>query len=1075
MKKIIALLLSVAALCAAGAVNAAEPAGKTIYRISSEDKITNGWVDGRGINKGDMSVWTQKNASGGMYSYVISILKGGKVGERSAKATTNGMFSNIDVDTTALQFYCDPWNVSDELRFGLSCWGLDTRDGNASYIGGFSGIGVPLNQYLDRSIKGWQLVTIPLADLRDNGTFDPMWDSQMTKFDWGRIAGFYFSEVNTNESTEKSLLLARIDDVRLIRYINEPSDVKVTETANGGYVSWKLPYNAEGTVLYKDGVEVKRFASEVTGASLEPGEYELQSYGADMYSVNVPVTVGTLPENAPAKSGSATVSDVKVISDGGKDVIFWNDSADGKYYYVFKNGKLVAKTADKYVMLTPNANDTEAAKSKVNISGTASAESEVTLLINDNSGNLPYYEQVTADKDGKYAFAVSTTLDLSAATVTVNADGEAMDPKTDSRVSYAVKAQSSYSVASGDENGITEAAEAESTVNEYKLVDFKYEGAKGEVTNDFYELSNIEKLIVKIKNSGAARSASLLMASYTADGSLTRMATKNIYLTPGEAEYKVKANVVPAAHDGGTVKVFLWDGTDTMEPLCDTLAKRNNPQSMATYTLSVNPENYQTIDGWGFSPQFDTRFDANGIPSNTEDEWTEMYEKLFYDLGATTSRFFLNSTLLDEEGKEMNYLYTYEEQVDINEISRAVAENRINWNKVDVAVRNIARSVEYGISDYMLSMESPPRAMLEHRIYTYGSWTSSPMYFLRSDCVDLYCDVILKELDYITKTNGLPAPVALSLQNEPENGAYTPRYDSVIYKQMVVALREALDNNGYSSIKLIGPESSSYPGTATPAGNGAKDIFGKVDEEYAAALDGIAVHSYEVTYKQEEFDNAVWQYANPPEVLKDKFRWQTEYCVGGDAKPGPTYEMNTAQKAFRILSSDVGWAGNSRWYYWLGYYHCYVAMEDRVSEISWAPNSNGEVKLISMTLGHGYGFEFYTNKVYDLLRMIYTNVPVGSTVKHVTLSEDCTDIVNDCKHLTDVIAFENGDSSVVVLTNDTDKDMSFEYSGLKGTSATTYGLVNYVDSIVDMGSQPVVDGTVNVVVPKDSIVLVKTK
>lgn len=1071
MKKIMALLLSIVALCAVGTVNAEEPCGKTIYRITYENKVVNGWVDGRSVNKGDISIWTQKNASGGQYSYAISLLTGGTVGEKASKATTNGMFSNIDVDTTALQFYIDPWNINDDFKFGLSCWGLDTRQENSSYIGGFSAIGIQLNPYLDYSKSGWQLVTIPLADLRDNGTFDPMYDSQMTEFDWGRIAGIYFTATNTNDS-EKALRLARLDDVRLIRYLNEPNDVKVTETADGGYVSWKLPYNAEGTVLYKNGAEVKRFASEVTAASVEPGEYELQSYGDGMYSVKIPVTVGSLSENAPAKNGSSTVSSVKMLSDGGKDIIFWDDGAEDKTYYVFRNGKLVAKTADKYVMLTP---DTESAKSKVNISGIASAGSEVILLIDDNSGKLPYFEQVTADGDGQYAFAVITDLDLSAAAVTVNVDGETADVKNDNGITYKVKSMTEYSVAVGNEDGISETVTAESAGTGIKLEDCKYENAKGEVTTDFYELARIENLIVKIQNNGKARSASLLTAAYTADGDLTKMAVKRIYLTPGEAEYRIKSEVIPSAHDGGTVKVFLWEDTVAMEPLCDTLTKYNNPQAVSSYTLSVNEEDYQKISGWGFSPQFDMTFDSLGINTSEADEWTEAYEALFYDLGATTSRFFLDAMLLDEDGKEMNYLYTDEELVDINEISKAVAENRINWKKADVAVNNIARSVKYGISDYMISMGTPPRAMLEHKIFTYGSWTSNPVYFLREDCVDLYCDVIVKELDYITKTKGLPAPLALSLQNEPENGAYVPRYEAAIYKKMAVALRESLDLNGYEAIKLIGPECSSYPGTATAAGNGAKDIFGKVDEEYANALDAIAVHSYEVTYSQSEFDNAVWQYANTPEVLKGKDKWQTEYCVGTAAEPGATFEMNVAQKAFQTLSADVGWAGNSRWYYWLGYYHCYVAMQDRVSEISWAPDSNGEVKNNSMTLGHGYGIEFYKNKVYDMLQMIYTNVPVGSTVKRVTLSENCTDIVNECKHLTDVIAFENGDSSVVAMMNNTDKDMAFEYSGLKGTTAEIYGILNYVDSVSNMGGREVADGKISLVIPKDSIVLVKTK
>ena len=347
--------------------------------------------------------------------------------------------------------------------------------------------------------------------------------------------------------------------------------------------------------------------------------------------------------------------------------------------------------------------------------------------------------------------------------------------------------------------------------------------------------------------------------------------------------------------------------------------------------------------------------------------------------------------------------------------------------------------------------------------------------------MDLYCDVILKELDYITKTKGLPAPTALSLQNEPENGAYNARYGANIYKKMLVALRKTLNENGYGSIKLLGPECSSYPGTATTAGDStglagdSTGIFSKVDREYADALDIIGVHSYEAGAPSiEDYDEGIRQYANPPEILQGKDKWQTEYCVSDSVEPGKNFEMTIAQKEFKILSADIGWGGNNVWYHWAGYYWYYTPLADRATEISYAPK-NGEVRFVTMTLGYGVGVEYYKNKTYDMLQMIFKNVPVGSVVKRVTLSDNCPEIINECKHLTDVVAFENGNSSIVALTNDSEEDLSFEYSNLKGTTAKCYAIVNGISSVADMGTKQVIDGKVKVVIPKDSIVLIKTQ
>ena len=1061
MKKISIVLLTLCMLFASVSVMAAEPSGKALYPVYN-DRFNSGWINGRRIGAGMLGEW-QKLTPGTDGNSIMFQIGAGEDGDKAAAAVADGVMPCLDVDNSALQFWLIPYSSDNEWSVGLTCWGLDVRQNNTGYIGGFSAIYVPIADYADISegtLNKWQLVTIPLSDIREKGVFDQYSDTQMTEFDWYRVSGIYVTA--TNRGYTKTTKIAALNDINVIRYLNEPTGIGITETANGGYVSWKLPEDAEGTVIYKDGSEIKRVAAPVTSCYLEQGTYELQSYGADMYSLKEQVTVNNLTADTPVLKGEPTVRNAKFISDNGKDILIWDDTADSKYYYIFRDGKLCARTSLHSAVLTLGENTGY----KITVKGKADAGEMVTVMATDSTGGgQPYFEQTSADENGDFIFSFIT--ETSPSDIKLNCGGNIIDAKTDKDISCTMQPTETYSVCGGDENEATQTVEFTSADREIAISECLYEDSDGNLTNDFYSLSSIEKLNVKIKNNAESKSAALIMGVYDSDNNLIKTSKKDIYLIPGEETYKIDAKIVPAANDGCTVKLFLWDGTGAMEPICKPAAIKNNKQTLKEYTLSVNEEDYQTIKGWGLSPDLTMNYSATAI--NNLDNWTEASEALYKDLGATMTRSFLAAKLL-EDGKEMGFSYP-DELVDIEKIRSAVEEDRISWKDVDATVAQVARSVRYGINDYIISMSSPPRAMLMYETYY---WSDKPYYFLREDCVDLYCDVILKELDYITKTNGLPSPTALSLQNEPENGGYTPRYRPDMYKKMLVALRKVLNENGYADVKLFGPECSSYPGTSASAGD-STGIFSKVDREYADALDIIGVHSYEAGYPSlDKFDEGISQYANPPEILQEKDKWQTEYCVGDRVETGKNFEMNTAQKEFKILSADIGWGGNNVWYHWAGYYSYYIPLADRVTEVSHAPK-DGEIQFVTMTLGYGVGVEYYKNKTYDMLQMIFKNVPAGSVVKRVTLSDNCTEIVNECKHLTDVVAFENGNSSIVALTNDSEEDLSFEYSNLKGTTAKCYAIVNGISSIADIGTKKVVDGKVKVVIPKDSIVLIKTQ
>ena len=54
--------------------------------------------------------------------------------------------------------------------------------------------------------------------------------------------------------------------------------------------------------------------------------------------------------------------------------------------------------------------------------------------------------------------------------------------------------------------------------------------------------------------------------------------------------------------------------------------------------------------------------------------------------------------------------------------------------------------------------------------------------------------------------------------------------------------------------------------------------------------------------------------------------------------------------------------------------------------------------------------------------------------------------------------------------------MRFNYEGMKGSVAECYGILNGIDSVQKIAETTVNDGKVeNIIIPADSIILVKTK
>ena len=1057
--------------------SASDSHGNEIYAIFKDD-VVNGYIDPTLVNSGWLYAWEKKYVPNmetvpeGENVFLFSMVKGNE-GEPIRTAVTGGAYPCVDVDNSALQFWFYPIRNEQKISIGLTCAGLDSEN---DMLVGKSAVYIPLDDYADCSDEAtekWQLVTIPLAHLRDYGVFDQFTDTQMTSFDWYRICGFYCASVNPGYA--KTTYVAAFDDIKLIEYLDEPKNIKITETAENGCFTWTLPDDATGTVIYKDGIEIERLGAGDTKYIGNFGSYEIQSYNDDgMYSIKVPVEICPLQDLALNYSNTDSVSGAKIITDGDKSILLWNENG-ADYYYIVKNGKVIAKSTGNSVILDESENDGYCVK----ISGKTTAGSPVTVMLIDSTNESPYFEQVVSDNSGNFAFDFIAEKNPDDYQIVLNCSGKVMKESvsgkitsdykwTSDGVSYSFETYSAYGVCAYKDGELSEPTSFKNAEKQISIADYMYVGNNGEgnknyQTKDFQELNKIEKIAVTIQNFAKCRNAVLMMAVYDENNTLQKCTERSVLLNPGENAYTIRADILPFVSDSCTIKIMLWDTMDNVKPIADKLVINTEKQNIKICTAVVLPEEYQTVKGWG------TEGEIPGVYGLKN--WKEAKDALYRDLGINMTRMFFRTELKDENGDII--ALNKENPVDVSVISNAINQGRFDFTSVDRSCVYLKTASEYGLTDYVASMEGPPKVMMEYK----NVWWSGleKRFTLREDCVDLYCDTILQTLKRI-ETNGVKRPKALSLQNEPESGLGEPTYLPEDYKKTIVVLRKLLNENGYGDVMLIGPETSCYASLWANVG----DAFSEVDKEWADAMDVIAVHSY-MGGTEERRDYRFKQFANVGTInenLKDKEKWQTEFSISNmhDLKPSKKHEMDAAQKEFQILSADVGWGGCSVWMHWVGYYPMYSPIADRTTHVSYAPDENGEFIYRTETLGYGRGGKFFKNKTYDMLSMIFNNAPAGSVVKRVQLSGNCEGIKNECSYIADVVAFENGDTSIVAVLNDSEKDLRFNYEGMKGSVAECYGILNGIDSVQKIAETTVNDGKVeNIIIPADSIILVKTK
>ena len=120
---------------------------------------------------------------------------------------------------------------------------------------------------------------------------------------------------------------------------------------------------------------------------------------------------------------------------------------------------------------------------------------------------------------------------------------------------------------------------------------------------------------------------------------------------------------------------------------------------------------------------------------------------------------------------------------------------------------NIAMHASWGQTRYIISVWSAAPGLKTQ--YYNGSWYNDQPVMLREDAEATFVNYLVDVLDFIRDdSRDLALPVAFSMANEPHNPAPYDQmwWEAPQYIRVVKALRTAMDDAGYASIPMFGPE-----------------------------------------------------------------------------------------------------------------------------------------------------------------------------------------------------------------------------------------------------------------------------
>ncbi len=479
----------------------------------------------------------------------------------------------------------------------------------------------------------------------------------------------------------------------------------------------------------------------------------------------------------------------------------------------------------------------------------------------------------------------------------------------------------------------------------------------------------------------------------------------------------------------------------------------------ANYTVTVESTARQTIDGWGCWP-YSLEKDYS--------QWPELRKLIMEDLGINITRCFVYPDSMDEN-------------------------SNVVTAELDKNVAVIRYAVENGIDKYILTWLGPPRndTWTEKNVANYAELSGWAQFNtrLKRSMEEKYIDGIINQLKYI-QSKGLPLPYCICIQNEPF-GAKVGFIRPDQYSRLVVMLDQKLTQNGLDSVNILAFEPVSYQTMYSLAGDsgqkvqvegGVSYLFDfsefKMNPAFKNAVDIVGVHTYDPPESSEtshlyayNYDTVLSQYG--------KKKWMTEFSLCGAANTAHTdpslgldYDIEACMREITGLLGDVIWSGNSAWLHHMGYYPNDMLTKDgyaySVTEDPEKPFTNG------LVFGTAQSRILKPGNVYSALQAIFNNAPAGSVVKRATTN--WSSLTNDHAVLADLGVFENGNSTMVVLVNQSTTGAYITLNNLKGTTAEVNTLTSGTTECKLTATHSVSGGTANqVFIPAKSINIIVSK
>jgi O-glycosyl hydrolase len=447
----------------------------------------------------------------------------------------------------------------------------------------------------------------------------------------------------------------------------------------------------------------------------------------------------------------------------------------------------------------------------------------------------------------------------------------------------------------------------------------------------------------------------------------------------------------------------------------------------AQSNIHISSTNLQQITHWGV-------WAADNRP-DWGDDWVasrhpSVLNALYKDLGVNLARVGLDYNCYDKTTKGLNTYYLNALKSHINGFT--------------------SRSV----NTYFISIWTPPPSMKTREVASGdyaietspGVWSHEKTH-LRVDKEQEFIQYIVDALKWL-KNNDASLPYALSFQNEPDlDPSYDGCvYDSVQYQRVFKNLRVSLNQNGLSTVKLIGPEGGNLNRSQWILGNKLSAL--DKDAELNSAMEIIGTHNYTWAYFNNNwYQNFDWvKYTNDYKTgVKNRTQehWMTEYCA--EYVIGDTTIDDYVISEARHFNSDLTNFGFTAWVHWS----------------SWFKTLDNKYPML------GSGDPFVSTKLYDLFRVIWTNAVPGSYVRAVTTDDQVLKGAQPAPDL-DMMALVNKDKMEVVLVNPTKSDKQVIVNGLLGTSLQNFKIGKY-NAMQNIGGNSIVKGSSTITLSAQSV------